>query len=664
MPMRMNLLAAALAACCSLADAATTAATLLPGPAFPNYRNPAEVKAACDRGLAGAQARVRQLERVPGGRGWLAASDRLNAYVEDASGPTFVLTSVHPDKAVRDATEACELRWQDFGSTLGQNEKLYRAARKVQPLDAIDREFLKTTLEGFEDAGVSLPPAERRRAKALNDRIAALAQTFEKYIRDDNAPVAFTEAELTGVPETLWRNAKRDAEGRFLIPVDDATYGPVLQNAIDPGARERFWRADMGKGGQANLARLAEIGQLRQELARLFGAASFADFSLRRRMAHNAANAKRFLAEVGQAVAERERLEIEDLRQTKAQALGQPLAAVKLERWDAAFYTERLRSQRHAVDQEAFRSHFPAQESLAMAMRMVEKLLGVKYTRVEGVALWHPEVQAYAVSDAASGKPLASLLVDLYPRDGKGSGAFVWGYRNSSLSAKRVPQAVLVTNLDRRGLTLEDVGETLLHEFGHSVHNNLSATRHASQGGTNVLRDFVEAPSQMLEDWIYDRTMLDQMREVCPACKPVPDELLAQAKAAKQFGKGLRYGRQVLYAAFDLGLHDSDAPEPMALWARMEGATPLGHVPGTIFPAGFGHVAGGYAAGYYGYLWSEVLAADLRTAFAGKRLDPAVGARYRAKVLAQGGQRPPQDLVRDFLGRETNAKAFFEELQR
>ena len=656
-----SLLAASLSAVSGLVGAAASA---LPGPAFPNFDNAQQVKAACDKGLAGAAARVRRLERVPGGPRWLAASDRLSAYVEDVSGPMFVLTSVHPGKAVRDATEACELRWQDFGSSLGQNETLYRAARKVRPRDAIDREFLKSRLEDFVDAGVSLPPAQRRRAKALNDRIAAVAQTFEKNIRDDNAPVAFTEAELKGVPETLWRSAKQDAQGRYLLPVDDATYGPVLQNAIDPAARERFWRADMSKGGQANLALLAEIGQLRKELAQLFGAGSYADFSLRRRMAQNAVNAKRFLADVGQAVAERERVEIEEIRLAKAQALGPSAAAVKLERWDLAYYTECVRSARYAVDQEAFRSHFPVQQSLAMAMRMVEKLLGVTYTRVEGVALWHPDVQAYALSDAATGKPLASLLVDLYPRQGKGTGAFVWSFRNSSQRLQRVPQAVLVANLDRRGLTLEDVGETLLHEFGHSVHNNLSATRYASQGGTNVLRDFVEAPSQMLEDWIYERSALDVMREVCAQCKPVPDDLLAQARAAKRFGKGLRYGRQVLYAAFDLGMHDTDAPDPMALWVRMEAATPLGHVAGTIFPAGFGHVAGGYGAGYYGYLWSDVVAADLRTAFAGKRLDPAVGARYRKTVLAQGGQRRPQALVREFLGRETDAKAFFEELKR
>jgi thimet oligopeptidase len=223
---------------------------------------------------------------------------------------------------------------------------------------------------------------------------------------------------------------------------------------------------------------------------------------------------------------------------------------------------------------------------------------------------------------------------------------------------------VLVTNLDRRGLTLEDLGETLLHEFGHSIHNNLSATRHASQGGTNVLHDFVEAPSQMLEDWIYDGAVLNVMQEVCASCKPVPAELLARARAAKRFGIGVRYARQVLYASFDLGIHGPDAPEPMSLWARMEGDTSLGYVPGSIFPAGFGHVAGGYAAGYYGYLWSEVMAADLRTAFGADRLSAVVGKRYRDTILANGGQLPPQELVRSFLGRDSNNQAFFTELKR
>jgi thimet oligopeptidase len=658
MPIHKTLIAAALAAAAGMAGAATSA---LPGPAFPSFDNAEQVKAACDKGLADGAAHVRQLERVPGGPRWLAASDDLNAFLEDQAGPIYLLSNVHPDKAVRDATEACELRWQDFSSTLAQNEKLYRAARKVKPRDAIDREFLKTTLDGFVDAGVSLPPRQRKRAKAIQDRINELGQQFDKNIRDENAKLTFTEAELKGVPEGVLQAAPRDAEGRVVLGLDYPIYVPLMQGAVDPQVRERMWRAKTNEGGEANLKLLAEIGQLRKEYATLFGAASYADFTLRRRMALNAANATRFLDEVRTAVSAREQRELDELREAKARELGLPLEGVKLDRWDIAYYTERVRRERYSVDQEAFRPYFPPQESLALVMRLIEKMMGVKYTRVDGAGLWHADAQAYAVSDALSGKALATLYVDLYPREGKYNHAAVWPIRSGSLRLRRAPQAALVVNFDRKGLTLDEM-ETLLHEFGHAVHDNLSATRHSSQ--TSVLRDFVEAPSQMLEQWVYDRHVLGVMREVCPACKPVPDELLAKAVVAERYGKGVQYARQQLQASFDLGMHGPDAPEPMALWARMEGATLLGHVPGTMFPAGFSHVATSYGAGYYGYLWSEVVAADLRTAFGDDKLSATVGKRYRNTVLANGGQVPPQDLVRRFLGRDSNNKAFFDDLKR
>jgi thimet oligopeptidase len=639
------------------------AAPTLPGPAFPQFTNPAALEAACSKGLVSARAAVKRLESRPPDARWIAAYDDINALAEDRVGPLYLLPNVHPDKPMRDAGEACELRWQDFFSTLGQNEKLYAAAKRFAPRDAIDRELRKTALETFEDSGVSLPPEQRKRAKAINDRITELGQTFDKNIRDGNVQVPFEPAELTGVPEGVWKDAKRDAQGRVLLGVDEPTYVPVMQLAQSAAARERMWRAKINEGGEPNLKLLAEIAQLRREYAQLFGFKSYADFTLRRRMAENTANAKRFLGEVQAAVAERETRELGELREAKARDMGKAAADVTFERWDLAYYTERVKRERYSVDQEAFRAYFPPQESMMFVMRLIETMMGVKYTRVPGVKLWHADAQAWQVADAKTGQPLASLLVDLYPREGKYNHAAVWPYRSGSTRLARAPQAALVVNLDRKGLTLDDL-QTLLHEFGHAVHSNLSQTRHSSQAGTSTLRDFVEAPSQMLEEWIYDPRVLRLMREVCPACKPVPDELLAQAKVAERYGKGVRYARQQLFASFDLALHDADAPEPMALWTRMESATPLGHVPGTMFPAGFAHVAGGYAAGYYGYLWSEVVAADLRTAFGNDKLDAKVGQRWRDIVLANGGQKPPQQLVREFLGRESNSKAFFDELRR
>ena len=644
------------------AAAAAAVPEALPGPAFPSYENAQAVVAACDAGLAGAAARVAALEALPPGDGWLAALDDVGAYVEDASGPLYVLENVHPDKAIRDAAQACTLRWAEFGSAFEQNETVYGAIRKVQPRDAIDRSYIDFAVEGFDDAGVGLAPAARERARQLNDRIAALTQQFGARIRDARVTVAFTAAELAGVPEPVWKDKPRDADGRYLLGLDYPTLGPVYERAEVAATRERMWRAKQNEGTEANLKVLNEIAQLRREYARLFGAASYADFRLRTRMARNTVNTSRFLGEVKAAVAEAEQRDLAELRQAKADFTGTPLASTRLERWDLGFYTDRVRQARYAVDQEAFRRYFPPEASLRFVMRIAEKMFGIRYTQVPA-KVWHAEVMAFAVSDAASGQPLASLYVDLYPRDGKFKHAAVWSFRNGASRNGRTPQAALVVNLDRKGLTLSEL-ETLLHESGHALHNNLSKTRYASQAGTRVQRDFVEAPSQMLEDWVYDKKVLKIFAEVCPTCEPVPDEMIDKALVARAYAKGIGKARQLLYASYDLALYGADAPEAMALWQKMEGATPVGTVPGTMFPAGFGHIAGGYASGYYGYLWSEVVALDLRTAFAADRLDPVVGARYRNTVLANGRQLPPNQLLHDFLGRDTNAKAFFDDLAR
>lgn len=651
-----------LALAASLIGTAASGATSLPGPAFPRYASAGALTEACDQALADVARRVKALERHAPDARWLSAWDELNTVIEDASGPVSLLENVHPDKPIRDAAQACNLRWAEFGSSLGQNEALYRAVSKVKPSDPIEREFVKYALEGFEDSGVALGPAARQRAKQLNDRISDLAKQFEARIRDANIKVPIAVEDLAGVPEAVWKALPRDDAGRILLGLDYPTLIPIGERAEKASTRERMWRAKLTEGGPANLALLGELARLRREYAQLFGFKTFADFQLRRRMVENTATAERFLDEVKAAVTARELRDIEELRDAKARHLGTPPAATRLERWDVAFYTERLRRERYSVDQEAFRSYFPPQESLLFVMRIAERMLGIRYTRV-AAPLWHDDVQAYAVSDARSGKALATLYVDLYPRDGKYNHAAVWPIRSAATRDQRAPQAALVVNMDRKGLTLDEL-ETLLHEMGHAVHNNLSATRYAQQASAQVQWDFVEAPSQMLEDWVYDKRVLKLFTELCPTCRPVPDAMIDKARTARDFGKGLRVSRQLLFASYDLALHSADDPDPLALWIKMEGATPLGHVAGTTFPAGFAHIAGGYAAGYYGYLWSLVVALDLRTAFGADRLDPVVGARYRRTVLGQGRQLPPGQIVREFLGRETNSKAFFDDLQR
>jgi thimet oligopeptidase len=423
-----------------------------------------------------------------------------------------------------------------------------------------------------------------------------------------------------------------------------------------------MWRAVYRRGGEENLQTLAQLGQLRREYAQLLGFASYADFVLRRRMAQGLAPVQGFLDGVKQAVAERELSDLATLRAAKAKDLKREPADAAIQRWDLNHYIERTRQARFAVDQEQFRAYFPPEASLQFVFKVAEQLFGVRFTPMRQ-ALWHADARAFTVSDIASQRLLGTLFVDLYPRPDKYGHAAVWTFRNVSTPTQRLPAAGLVVNFNRQGLNIDEL-ETLLHEFGHALHALLSATRYASQGGTNVQTDFVEAPSQMLEDWVYDPRVLALFQQVCKTCKPVPAALLAKAEQARHFAKGIAFARQHLYASYDLALYAADAPEPMALWSRMEGQTPLGFVPGSMFPAAFNHVAGGYAAGYYSYLWSEVIAEDLRTAFAADRLDAAVGRRYRETVLSNGGQVAPAELLQQFLGRATDSRAFFTALGR
>jgi thimet oligopeptidase len=631
---------------------------------FPKFDHGPQVASACTTGLEGAVMRVKELEKRKAGVDWLKGWESLYNWEEDQSGALIFLQNVHPNPEVRAEAEKCEQRWSAFQAGMGLNDLVYQGAKQTVATlkDPVDKRAAQLALEAFEDSGVALPKDKQAAAKQIADKLAALSQQFNRNIRDAHTRVAFTDAEMKGVPESVWKGQPRDADGKLTLPIDGPAYATVMQSAEDPAARERLWRAKTNEGGPDNLKVLAQIEQLRLDQARLFGFASYGEFVLRRRMVESPTRAMKFLDDVHGAVADQDKHDTAELRDAKARHLGQPLEVTKLQRWDTMFYAERIERDRFALDDEAFRPCFPPQESLRFVMRLAEKMFGVRYDKVDA-ASWAPEVQAWAVTDVASNKKVATLYVDPYPRDGKYNHAAVWNYRNGASSVPRQAQSALVVNFDKRGLTLREL-ETLMHEFGHTLRNNLSATRYASDAGENVAQDFAEAPSQMLEEWVYDKKVLKVFQEVCPTCKPAPDDLVDKARAARDFGKGMQVARQQLYAAYDLSLHGAAAPDPMETWEKLEASTPLGYVAGTTFPSGFAHIAGGYGAGYYGYLWSQAVATDMRTAFGADKLDPKVGARYRSSVLAEGAQKPPQQIVKDFLGRDGSSQAFFDWLKK
>lgn len=626
----------------------------------------AQLGSGCASTIAELRGRVAALENLPeaGARDPKVLFARWDALIiaqEDFQGPTELLGEVSPDKAVRNAAEPCMVEFSKYSSDLYQNEKLYNMFKAVQPTDPIDLKLQRDLLWAFEDTGVSLPPEKRARMKSILTRLEELSQAFSRNVRDNNQRLAFKPGEVAGLPAEYLAKAKRDDQGNYLLGFAYPEYIPFMENADSSAARRRYQVAYFNRGTPKNLELLKEAIVLRKEMAGLFGLPSFADYVIRRRMAQSPQAVNKFLAEVRTAVTASEKAELKELAAFEAKTLGLKSPRATLKRWDLQYWQQRLKRARFDIYPDELRKYFPADAAIAWILHVSGTQYGVEFQRVD-VPVWHPEVQYYDVIDSKTRQRISGAYLDMFPRDGKFSHAAAFPVRGASTAAGRTPISVLVANFDRNGFSGDEM-ETLTHEFGHILHGVLSNTRYASQAGTNTERDFVEAPSQMYEEWARSEESLALVSSFCKtACPKVDAALAKKLTAAHNFGRGIRYARQLLYASFDMTIYDAKPGDPMAVWKRMEDSTPLGYVKNTQFPGQFGHVMSGYGAGYYGYMWSEVLALDMLTAFNGKLLNPEVGARYREKILSRGGELSGKELVRGFLGREPNSKAFFAEI--
>jgi thimet oligopeptidase len=533
----------------------------------------------------------------------------------------------------------------------------------LQPRDAVDRQYREDLIEAFEDSGAALPPDKRARVKAINQELTTLGLAFSRNIDENRTKVVVTPGEANGLPAAWLAARTRDDAGNLVLGLDNPTTQPFLANALSEPARERVWRAIENRGGRHNLELLDRALALRHELAAIYGAPDYPTFILRRRMAGTPAAVFDFLGQVRETVLAQEARELGELKADKAALAGKSAAEVTLHRWDVAFHQERVRRARYDVDQEALRRYFPTDASIRFALRVAERLYGIEVVEAE-VPRWHPTVRYFDVYERAAGRRgafIGGIYLDLFPRDGKYSHAAASPTIPASTLAGRKPASVMMANLNRDGLTQSEM-RTLLHEFGHVLHGVLSTARYAAQAGTSVERDFVEAPSQMFEEWARQPESLAVFAEICPQCPRLSADQIKRLEQSRRFGRGIWYSGQWLYATFDMTIH-SGAPKPaLATWIALERATPLGYVEGTIRPAAFAHVMRGYSAGYYGYLWSEVIAADLLSAFRGRMMDESLGRRYRDTILARGGEQPPRQLVEAFLGRATSPDAFFADL--
>jgi len=579
--------------------------------------------------------------------------DDASIVLEDAFGPIALLNTVHPDAAVRDAADRALIDESVFITELFQNEKLFERVRRLSPASSAQKQLKKDLIESFEDSGVALPADKRQRFREISERLTALGQEFAKNIRENKTVLHFTPEECAGLPQSYLDRVPKDGHGNIVVGFDYPDYVPFMMNSASEAARKRYYIANTNRGTQRNIEILDEIVSLRKEIAELYEVPSFAHYVTKRRMVENPETVARFLGEVKSAVMDAELRDLDQLQRIAEKT--------KIERWDMMYYRERLRERRYAVDQEALRKYFPTVGTLHWVLDITERLYGIRFEEAS-VPTWHPDVLYLDVKDAATGDLIGGIYLDLYPRPDKYKHAAAAPVRGVSRRAARKPISALLTNFNREGLTHDEV-ETLLHEFGHVMHGVLSQTEYNQHSGTSVERDFVEAPSQMYEEWASRMESLALLREHCAGCPALDVSLVSRIRTAKKFGTGIDYGRQHLYAAFDMALSSAQPGECLEVWKSMEAGTPMGHVEGTSFPGTFEHIASGYAAGYYGYMWAKVIALDLVTAFGKDLMDPATGRRFRDEILSRGSEEPARDLVERFLGRPVSSEAFFQEIR-
>lgn len=622
------------------------------------------LSAATEEALAEARRQLAGIERLPldevTPESVLDAWDRIAILLEDAYGPASLLNNVHPDAAVRDAADRAEIEESTFLTEVFQNEALYDRVRRVEPRNAAQRQLRKDLIEAFEDSGVTLPADKRERYRQISERLTELAQEFSRNIRENRTVVTFTPEECAGLPEPYLARVPRDGQGNVVLGFDYPDYIPFMSNAVSEEARKRYYIANTNRGTARNLDILDEIVALRKETADLYGMSSYAHYATRRRMVENPETVARFLDEVRSRVTEAEITDLRHLAEVKAELTGAAVEQTRIERWDVMFYRERLRERRFAIDQEALRAYFPTPATVQWMLEITERLYGIRFAAA-AVPVWHDDVLYYDVDDAATGERIGGVYLDLYPRADKYKHAAAWPVRGVSVKAGRTPVSVLVTNFNRDGLTHNEL-ETLLHEFGHVMHGVLSRTEYNQHSGTSVERDFVEAPSQMYEEWASRMESLRLMRNHCASCPEIDESLVRRLREAKKFGSGIDYGRQLLYASFDMALSGEEPRRCLDVWRAMEEATPMGYVAGTMFPGTFEHIASGYAAGYYGYMWAKVIALDLIAAFGADVMNGDTGRRFRDMILSRGSEEPARELVERFLGRPVSSDAFFAEI--
>jgi len=641
---------------------------------------PEHVAPAIDDLLAEGRATIERVMVAP------VAWDTFVAPLEDANerigrawGQVAHLHAVLDTPELRDAYNASLPRITQFWTELGQNQQLFEkykalaTSAEFAKLSKARQKIIENALRDFRLGGAELSPEKKARYAAIQEELAKTSSRFSENVLDATKAYAIVvdEKRISGIPEDVLdaarEAAEKDGKPGWKFTLHAPSYLPVLQYADDRSLRETLYResvtraSEFGKPEWDNTPLIARIVELRRELAQLLGYRTYAEVSLVPKMAESPQQVLAFLDDLAQKSRPFAEKDVEELREFARTELGLD----KLESWDAAYASEKLRVKRYSFSDQEVKQYFPEDVAVQGLFRVAETLYGIRISPAKA-RTWHEDVRFFEIRDT-SGKLVGQFYMDLYARDTKRGGAWM----DDAITRRRkgaelqTPVAYLTCNFSRPvggkpALFTHDEVLTLFHEFGHGLHHLLTRVEDLGVSGINGVEwDAVELPSQFMENFCWEWDVLRHMTKHVETGKPLPRELFDKMVAAKNFQSGLAMLRQIEFAVFDMRLHSESGRTALELLAEVRDQIAVLKPPAyNRFPNNFSHIfAGGYAAGYYSYKWAEVLSADAYSFFEENGvLEPRVGERFRDEILAVGGSRPAAESFRAFRGRDPSVE--------
>lgn len=592
----------------------------------------------------------------------------------NALGMSGFLSYVSTDKKFRDAANDLQMQISQYMVDVATRRDVYKAIREYTDtnprLDPVQAKLVKEMLIGFKNSGMDLNDADLEKFKALNKEKAEYIIKFDKNIQEYKDPLAVTQEQLQGLGEDYIKKLSKTDDGKYLVTLDYPDYVPFMQNADDEQARKELEFKFNRRGGQENVELLEKTLTLRREIARLLGYKNHAELRLEDRMAKNPKTVMAFLKDLQKKLKPLGKKEDKEMIAYKNSKTGKNSRT--LYSWESGYWSNKFRKENLELDSEKIKEYFPSQVVIDGMLDLFGGVFGITFEPVD-IPVWHPDVKAFKIKDKASGELVAYFYMDLYPREGKYKHAACFGLvegEEKQDGTYQIPFVAIVANLnkpsgDTPSLLKHSEVETLFHEFGHVLHNALTKAKYSAFSGTNVSWDFVEAPSQMLERWAWDPQVLKKISRHYQTGESLPDDLIKRMIAAKNFGAGGMYLRQDFFAQYDMTLHTADTtPDTTKLYFELtKKIRGLPLTKGTIPQASFGHIMGGYDAGYYGYLWSEVIAEDFFGEFKKNGIfNPETGLKFRREILEKGGTLDEEKMVENFLGRPADNKPFLKSI--